>query len=117
MTCMPLKVEVPPLAPSTAIMTGFREAATFEVVTCLNEIQSTRLKELANGMTKDVLLDSNQKGYKSDRKARKTVHKAQSNKIKEMTKTLDLAAQCVKSKSPILVASFSPFIGLVALTP
>ena len=30
-------------------------------VNCLNGIQSTRLKEIGNGMTKDVLLDSNQR--------------------------------------------------------
>ena len=65
-------------------------------------------------MTKDVLLDSNQRV----RRVTKTLdlaHKAQSNKIKEMTKTLDLAAQCVNPKSPFLVASSSPFIGLLSL--
>ena len=70
---------------------------------CLYGIQSTRLKELVNGMTKDVLLDSNKRGYKSDRKVRKQAQRAQSNKVEEMTKTLDLTAQCVQCPKALLL--------------
>ena len=51
----------------------------------LNEIQSTKVKEVRNGMTKDVLLDSNWR-------VTRVTGKWESNKIKEIAKTLDLAA-------------------------
>ena len=36
--------------------------------TCLNGIQSTKMKEVRNGMTKDVLYRFGREGYKSDKK-------------------------------------------------
>ena len=50
---------VKPTRPDKARRLGYK---VFSVLTCLYGIQSTRLKELENGMTKDVLLDLIKRG-------------------------------------------------------
>ena len=73
---------VKPTRPDKARRLGYK---VFSVLTCLYGIQSTRLKELENGMTKDVLLDLIKRGFKSDMRSRKQAGARRANRKRYKT--------------------------------